>query len=45
MTDEIAVDDPTLDDSAEKLSNDTLALVLVAQDPALSEFVSAVEPP
>lgn len=44
LSDEISLDDPRLDEFAENLSNDSSALVLVAEDPALSEFVSAVEP-
>ncbi len=42
--DEIAFDDPALDDFAASLSNDTSALVLVGEDATLANFVSAVEP-
>ena len=44
VADELALDDPALDEFADKLGNDTSALVLLAEDPALSEFVAAVEP-
>jgi len=44
ITDEIAFDDPRLDDFAASLSKDTSALILVAEAPALADFTSAVEP-
>ena len=44
-SEEMAFDDPRLDDFAEALSNDTSALILVGDDAAiLSDFVSAAEP-
>jgi uncharacterized membrane protein len=43
-TDEIAFDDPKLDDFAAALSNDTSALILVGEEATLTDFVSAVEP-
>jgi len=42
--DEIAFDDPRLDDFAASLAKDTSALVLVAEAPTLLDFTSAVEP-
>ena len=44
VTNEIAFDDPRLDDFAASLSKDTSALILVAEAPALTDFTSAVEP-
>ncbi len=44
VTDEIAFDDPRLDDFAAALGNDTSALVLVGEEATLDDFVSAVEP-
>jgi len=43
-TDEIAFDDPRLDDFAVALNDDTSALVLVGEEATLADFVSAVEP-
>jgi uncharacterized membrane protein len=43
-SDEIAFDDPKLDDFAASLANDTSALILVAEEGTLADFVSAVEP-
>lgn len=43
-SDEIAFDDPKLDEFAAALSEDTSALVLVAEETTLADFVSAVEP-
>jgi uncharacterized membrane protein len=42
--DEIAFDDPRLDDFAAALDYDTSALVLVGEEATLADFVSAVEP-
>ena len=42
--DEIAFDDPRLDDFAAALDYDTSALVLVGDETTLADFVSAVEP-
>jgi uncharacterized membrane protein len=44
VTDEIAFDDPRLDDFAASLSKDTSALILVAEAITLADFTSAVEP-
>ncbi len=43
-TDEVAFDDPALDDFAASLNNDTSALILAGEDATLAGFVSAVEP-
>jgi len=43
-SDEVALDDPRLDDFAAALSNDTSALVLVGEEVTLADFVSAFEP-
>jgi len=43
-SDEIAFDDPKLDDFAASLSNDTSALILVGEEATLADFVTAVEP-
>lgn len=43
-SDEIAFDDPKLDDFAASLANDTSALILVGEEETLADFVSAVEP-
>lgn len=43
-TDEVAFDDPKLDDFAASLSNDTSSLILVGEQATLADFVSAVEP-
>jgi uncharacterized membrane protein len=42
--DEIAFDDPRLDDFAASLAKDTSALILVAERPTIADFTSAVEP-
>ena len=42
--DEIAFDDPRLDDCATALDKDTSALVLTGEEVTLADFVSAVEP-
>ena len=42
--DEIAFDDPRLDDFATALDKDTSALVLTGEEVTLTDFVSAVEP-
>ena len=42
--DEIAFDDPRLDDFATALDKDTSALVLTGEEVILTDFVSAVEP-
>ena len=44
VTDEIAFDDPRLDDFAASLAKDTSALILVAEEITLADFTSAVEP-
>ena len=44
VTDEIAFDDPRLDDFADSLKKDTSALILVAEAPTLADFTAAVEP-
>lgn len=44
ITDEIAFDDPRLDDFASALDLDTSALVLVGEETTLADFVSAFEP-
>ena len=41
---EIALDDPKLDDFAASLGNDTSSLILVGEEPTLADFVSIVEP-
>ncbi len=43
-SDDIAFDDPKLDDLAAALRNDTSALILVGEEATLGDFVSAVEP-
>ncbi len=43
-SDEIAFDDPKLDEFAASLVNDTSALILVGEEAILADFVSAVEP-
>jgi len=43
-SDEIAFDDPKLDEFAASLANDTSALILVGEEATLADFVSAVEP-
>ncbi|HTT20243.1 MAG TPA: DUF1269 domain-containing protein [Candidatus Sulfotelmatobacter sp.] len=44
VTDEIAFDDPRLDEFAASLAKDTSALILVAEEITLADFTSAVEP-
>ena len=44
LTDEIAFDDPRLDDFAASLAKDTSALILVGEEIALADFTTAVEP-
>ena len=44
LTDEIAFDDPRLDDFAASLAKDTSALILVGEKPTLADFTSAVQP-
>jgi uncharacterized membrane protein len=44
VSDEIAFDDPRLDDFASSLDKDTSALILVGEKPSLADFTSAVEP-
>jgi len=41
---EIALDDPRLDDFAASLAKDTSALVLVAEEPTIADFATAVTP-
>lgn len=43
-SDEIAFDDPRLDDFAAALANDTSALILVGEKPTLDDFTSALTP-
>ena len=43
-SDELAFDDPKLDQFAEDLKKDTSALILVGEEPTLADFTSAVEP-
>ena len=43
-TDDVAFDDPKLDDFAASLNKDTSALILVGEEATLADFVSAVEP-
>jgi len=44
VSDEIAFDDPRLDDFAASLVKDTSALILVGEAVTLADFTSAVEP-
>jgi len=44
LTDEVAFDDPRLDEFANSLAKDTSALILVAEAVTLADFTSAVEP-
>ncbi|HTY40448.1 MAG TPA: DUF1269 domain-containing protein [Thermoanaerobaculia bacterium] len=44
VADEVAFDDPRLDEFASSLAKDTSALVLVAETPALADFTLAVQP-
>jgi uncharacterized membrane protein len=41
---EIAFEDPDLDDFAASLEKDTSALILVGEEETLGDFLSAVEP-
>jgi len=43
-SDDIAFDDPRLDEFAAALSNDTSALILVGEEATLADFALAVEP-
>ncbi len=43
-TEDVAFDDPKLDDFAAALDKDTSALILVGEENTLADFVSAVEP-
>jgi len=43
-SDDIAFDDPRLDEFAAALSNDTSALILVGEEATVADFASAVEP-
>ena len=44
VTDEIAFDDPRLDDFAEALAKDTSALVLIGEAATIADFTAAVLP-
>jgi uncharacterized membrane protein len=44
VTDEIAFDDPRLDDFAASLAKDTSALILVGEKATIADFTSAVLP-
>jgi uncharacterized membrane protein len=44
VSDEIAFDDPRLDEFAEALAKDTSALVLIGYAPAIADFTAAVQP-
>jgi uncharacterized membrane protein len=44
VTDEVAFDDPKLDDFAAALSYDTSALIMVGDEATLVDFASAIEP-
>jgi uncharacterized membrane protein len=44
LTDEVAFDDPRLDDFAASLAKDTSALILVGEKVTLADFTSAVQP-
>jgi uncharacterized membrane protein len=44
VTDEIAFDDPRLDDFAASLAKDTSALILVGEKATIADFTSAVQP-
>ena len=44
LTDEIAFDDPRLDDFAAALKKDTSALILMGEAVTLADFTAAVEP-
>jgi len=44
VTDEIAFDDPRLDEFAASLTKDTSALILVGEEVTLADFTAAVKP-
>lgn len=44
LDEDIAFDDPRLDDFAASLVNDSSALILVGEEATLADFTSAVEP-
>jgi uncharacterized membrane protein len=44
VADEIAFDDPRLDDFANSLAKDTSALILVGEKATIADFTSAVQP-
>ena len=44
VADEVAFDDPRLDDFAASLAKDTSALVLVGEKPSIADFTLAVQP-
>jgi uncharacterized membrane protein len=44
VADEIAFDDPRLDDFANSLGKDTSALILVGEKASIADFTSAVQP-
>jgi uncharacterized membrane protein len=44
LTDEVAFDDPRLDDFANSLAKDTSALILVGEKASIADFTSAVQP-
>jgi len=44
VADDVAFDDPRLDDFAASLAKDTSALILVGEPPLLADFTSAVAP-
>jgi len=44
LDEDIAFDDPRLDDFADSLVNDSSALILVGEEATLADFTSAVEP-
>jgi len=44
VSEDVAFDDPKLDDFAAALGKDTSALILVGEEDTLADFVSAVEP-
>lgn len=44
LTASVAVEDPRLEEFATRLRDDTSALVLVADEPTIADFTSAVEP-
>jgi uncharacterized membrane protein len=44
VADEVAFDDPRLDDFAASLAKDTSALIVVGERPTIADFTSAVQP-